>query len=390
VNQLASSLVPALTPVTCSAAERPSRPQWQADLPSFETLNQLARATIARVTQGVSPHAQFAAWFDWLSHLARAPGRQLELSLQAMVFATRLLRFATHGWLENVPDAPFATQASDRRFDDPAWSKLPYTFWQQLFLAQEEWWRSATREVRGMSPKNAARVGFMANHFLDVMSPSNVPWLNPAIVDRTIKECGANLVRGTFNLAEDVLRAAAMDPHYPTDGFRVGMEIATTPGEVVYRNELIELIQYKPTTSEVVTDPVLIVPAWIMKYYILDLRPNRSLVRHLLDRGFTVFMMSWRNPTAADRDLSLDGYRTSGLMAALDVVNAVIPERKVHACGYCLGGTLLAIAAATMAREGDGRLATVTLLAAQTDFSEAGELMLFVDESEVAFLVDQI
>jgi polyhydroxyalkanoate synthase len=345
---------------------------------------------IARVTQGVSPHAQFAAWFDWLSHLGRAPGRQLELSLQAMVFAARLLRFATLGWLENVPDAPFATQASDRRFDDPAWSKLPYIFWQQLFLAQEEWWRSATREVRGMSPKNAARVGFMANQFLDVMSPSNVPWVNPAIVDRTIKECGANLVRGTSNLAEDLLRAAAMEPHYPADGFRVGVEIAATAGEVIYRNELVELIQYKPTTSEVVADPVLIVPAWIMKYYILDLRPNRSLVRYLLDRGFTVFMMSWRNPTAADRDLSLDSYRTSGVMAALDVVNAVIPERKVHACGYCLGGTLLAIAAATMARDGDGRLATVTLLAAQTDFSEAGELMLFVDESQVAFLEDMM
>jgi polyhydroxyalkanoate synthase len=357
---------------------------------SFETADRVAHATVARFTQGVSPYAQSSAWYDWSAHLARSPGRLTELWLEGVSITARLGRFMFESVVHENAAPPFQPETRDHRFDDPAWKALPYLFWEQAFLAQETWWRSATREVRGMSRKNAARVAFMARQALDVLSPSNVPYLNPTIVERTRKESGANLVRGAMNFAEDVLFAMAMEPAPLDDAFTVGEEVAITPGQVVYRNELMELIQYTPTTEAVAAEPILIVPAWIMKYYVLDLRPENSLVRYLVSQGFTVFMISWRNPTAADRNVNFDDYRTSGISAALDAIDTILPGRKVHACGYCIGGTLLSIAAATMERDDGQRLKSISLLAAQTDFSEAGELMLFVDESQIAFLEDMM
>ena len=356
--------------------------------PSFETMDRLGSAVAARFTQGISPHALYDAWFDWASHLVNAPGRLVELGLEAVNLGARFARFATHSLSEDVK-RPFEPQSGDRRFNDDLWKRLPYALWQQAFLAQEAWWASATREVRGMTPNNAARISFITRQLLDVWSPSNVPWLNPVVAKRTLEESGANLARGAHNFREDFWRRLAMQPE-PTDGLEVGKDLAVTPGEVVFRNDLMELIQYKPATERVVAEPVLIVPAWIMKYYVLDLSPHNSLVRYLVERGFTVFMVSWRNPTTEGRDITFDAYRTEGVMAALDAVNAILPARKVHAVGYCIGGTLLAIAAAAMARQEDDRLATITLFAAQTDFSEAGELMLFVDESQIAFLEDMM
>jgi polyhydroxyalkanoate synthase len=206
------------------------------------------------------------------------------------------------------------------------------------------------------------------------------------VVERTIQTGGANFINGVQNWLEDVSRLATGQPAVGAENFVVGRDVAITPGKVVYRNHLVELIQYAPATATVLAEPVLIVPAWIMKYYILDLSPENSLVRYLVGQGHTVFCLSWRNPDAKDRDLTMDDYRRLGIMAALDAVSAIVPDRKIHAMGYCLGGTLLSIASAAMTRVGDDRLASITLLAAQTDFTNPGELALFIDHSQMHFL----
>ncbi|MGH1552185.1 PHA/PHB synthase family protein [Streptomyces sp. L7] len=244
----------------------------------------------------------------------------------------------------------------------------------------------------GVSPKHHEDVvAFAARQWLDMMSPGNQLATNPIVLRRTFEQHGTNLVRGALNALDDLERSMSAAPAAGTERFAVGRDVAITPGKVVLRNRLIELIQYAPATSKVQAEPILIVPAWIMKYYILDLSPQNSLIRYLVEQGHTVFCISWKNPDEADRGLDMDDYLNARWsLPRFDAVNAIVPGRRVHAAGYCLGGTLLAIAAAAMARDGDARLASMTLFAAQTDFCEPGELGLFIDEAQVSLLEAQM
>ena len=354
-----------------------------------EVIDRSLHAAMARFTAGLAPMTLIGAYADWATHLGAAPGKQMLLAEKAARKWLRLANYAARRTLEKGDCEPcIAPLAQDKRFAAEEWQRPPYDVIYQSFLLGQQWWHNAMTDVRGVLPQHEQMVAFGTRQWLDVFSPSNYLLTNPEVLQRTREEAGMNLLRGARYFAEDLECAWAGRKRVGTEAFRVGHEVAVTPGKVVYRNRLIELIQYAPATDKVRPEPVLIIPAWIMKYYILDLSPHNSLVRYLTEQGYTVFMISWKNPGPEDRDLAMEDYRQLGVMAALDAVGAIVPGRKVHAVGYCIGGTLLAIAAAAMARDGDTRLATMTSFAAQTDFTEAGELKLFVNESQLAFLED--
>ncbi len=227
----------------------------------------------------------------------------------------------------------------------------------------------------GVAAEHERSLNFAASNALEALSPSNFLATNPELLDTTRAEAGQNLVRGFKNWLEDVERTLGSKGAAGAGKFVVGKDIAATPGKVVMRNALAELIQYGPATDKVFAEPILIVPAWIMKYYILDLSAKNSMVKYLVSQGHTVFIVSWKNPSASDRELGMDDYLRLGVRDMVDAVSQIVPGQKIHTVGYCIGGTLLSIAAAAYAAEGDQRLASVTLLAAQQDFSEPGELV---------------
>jgi polyhydroxyalkanoate synthase subunit PhaC len=358
-----------------------------------ETVDRMVNANLARFTGGISPAVMAMAYLDWLMHLGLAPGKQALLNEKAI---RKMVRLALYAFKSNQnPDTPPCVHplSQDHRFDGEGWRQWPYNLIYQSFLLTQQWWFNATTRNRGVDPRNEAIVSFVTRQILDMFSPSNSPLTNPEILKATMEEGGQNLVRGWTNFMTDMEAAIAgkqLELSHELAKFEVGRDVAVTPGKVIFRNHMIELIQYQPATPQVHAEPILIVPAWIMKYYILDLSPHNSMVRYLVEQGHTVFVISWKNPTAEDRDIGMEDYRRFGVVAALDAVSAILPGRKIHTVGYCLGGTLLTIAAATMARDGDHRIKTVTLFAAQTDFTEAGELLLFINESQVAFLEDMM
>ena len=368
-----------------------ARPEAATPHP-HRNLDRAVRAAVGKVTGGMSPHAINETWHDWALHLGRSPGRQLELLERAQANSTRVMAYALGAGFKDKDQraAPFAPRPYDHRFADPAWEGYPFNLWKQGFLAVQDWWDHATDDIRGLQKQDADRAKFQIRQMLDLVSPSNFPLTNPEIISATARTRGQNLLEGASHFTQDLMQTLTQEHKPPPEGFQIGTDLACTPGKVVFRNDLFELIQYAPQTQKTHPEPILFVPAWIMKYYILDLSPHNSMVKYLVEQGFTVFMISWCNPTADQAELSLEDYRKRGVLAAIEVINNIVPDQKIHANGYCLGGTLLAITAATMARDGDDRLASVTLMAAQVDFVEAGELLLFVDESQVAFVEDMM
>lgn len=351
-------------------------------------LDHKIHAHIAKLTGGISPIALGLAGFDWLSHLIFSPSKQKILWHSFFEKKTQLRHYMMQAPLGADSENIIEPSPTDQRFKSDAWQSWPFNVYAQSFLLCQSWWNEATSGVRGVSTHHSNVVSFVARQMLDIVSPSNNPLTNPDIIQTTFEEKGGNFSKGYMNWLEDVMRHKNDKPPIGSEAFVVGENIAVTEGKVVFKNDLMELIQYAPTTPQVYAEPILIIPAWIMKYYILDLSPKNSLVKYLVDKGHTVFMISWKNPDASDRNIGLDDYLHTGLGAALKAVKDITQTEQVHAVGYCLGGTLLSIMAAAHARDGDTSFKTITLLATQVDFEEAGELMLFIDESQIAYLED--
>jgi polyhydroxyalkanoate synthase len=347
-----------------------------------DELARAMRAQLATISGGLAPDVYVNAWWDWYLNLAKQPPKQLEIMQDALAKSIDNWSFA----LQAAAGKPLPPAEGDARYAGDAWSQWPFNVYAHTYRNYAEWWRQAWSGVGGVSPENQRTLKFVAANSLEAMSPANYLATNPELLETTRAESGKNLVRGFSNWLEDVESTLEGKGPSGTEQFVVGRDVAASPGKVVMRNDLIELIQYAPSTEQVFAEPILIFPAWIMKYYILDLSAKNSLVRYLVSKGHTVFIVSWKNPNASDRGLGMDDYLRLGINAAVDAVSGIVPDQKIHSVGYCIGGTLLSIGAAAMAGRGDHRLGTMTLLAAQQDFSEPGELSVFISPSQLDML----
>ena len=340
------------------------------------------------------PAAEMAKTFSkvteyWLSDPQRAIEAQTRLFSGYMaIWANSIKRMGDADIDEAIPAAP-----RDKRFEDEDWrDNAFFSFLKQAYLLTSKWATDLVDEAEGLDPHTKHKAQFYVRQFTNALSPSNFLVSNPEIFKETVATNGANLVRGMEMLADDIkaghgdlkLRQADYSK------FEIGKNLATTPGKVIARSELVEIVQYTPATEKVLKRPLLICPPWINKFYILDLNPDKSFIKWAVDQGHTVFVMSWVNPDERHAQMDWNDYIQEGLMFALDIVEQATGEKEVNAIGYCVGGTLLAAALAMMAREGDTRITTATLFTTQVDFTNAGDLLVFVDEDQLEALEDRM
>ncbi len=338
-------------------------------------------------TMGMSdPVNVFGAMMQAAASMATDPAKMMQAQFElardyAQLWQTTMQRMWGHD-----PDPVATPERGDRRFRDDAWSEnLYFDYFKQSYLITARWLQDTVAQVEGLDDKTAQKVDFYTRQFVDAMAPSNFVMTNPEVLRRTLESGGENLIKGLENLLDDLERGQGQLRISQTDedAFEVGRNVAITPGKVVYQNELMQLIQYEPTTDKVYKRPLLIIPPWINKFYILDLRPENSFIRWCVSQGLTVFVVSWVNPDEKLARKGFDDYMHEGPLAALDAVEQATGEKKVNVVGYCLGGTLLGATLAYMAQKGDKRVASASFLTALMDFADPGELGVFIDEEQL-------
>ncbi len=326
-------------------------------------------------------------WKYWRS-IMRKPGAVLAQNITLATEQASLLAYAMKRSIGMEAAAVTAPAGGDRRFKDPAWTEqLLFDLIKQSYLLTSRYVLNLAGAAE-LEPRQQRKLDFLTRQFVDALSPTNFAVTNPEVLRATIDSKGANLARGMQNLARDLvagkgrLRISMVDKSQ----FEIGRNIATTPGKVVFENDLMQLIQYSPSTDKVYRTPLVIFPPWINKFYILDLAPHNSFIRWAVSKGYTVFIVSWVNPGAALAHKTFEDYLNEGIFEALDAVEAATGERVVNAIGYCIGGTLLACALSQMASSGQKRIRSATFFTTQVDFSEAGDLTVFTDEQQLKSL----
>jgi polyhydroxyalkanoate synthase len=333
------------------------------------------------------------AFFEMTARMMADPARLVQAQLSLWNDYMTLWQRTAQRFLGQETEPVIEAPSGDRRFKDVAWSENTlFDFIKQSYLLTARWMQNTVKDVEGLDDKTARKVDFYTRQFVDAIAPSNFVLTNPEVLKATLDSGGENLVKGLSNLLDDLERGKGRLDIKMTDfeAFRIGENIGVTPGKVVYQNDLIQLIQYTPTTETVKRRPLLIIPPWINKFYILDLRPKNSFIRWAVEQGHTVFVISWVNPDERLAQKTFEDYMFEGPLAALDAMEQATGEREANVIGYCLGGTLLACTLAYMNAKGDDRFKSATYLVTMVDFAEAGELSVFIDEEQLAALEDRM
>ena len=327
-----------------------------------------------------------------LSSMAAHPSAMVEAQFQLWRGYMGLWETIAQRMLGGSPAAVVAPNPGDKRFRDKDWQENQiFDFIKQSYLLTANWMQNTVAQVEGLDPATQKRAEFYIKQFADAIAPTNFVLTNPEVLRTTLQSNGENLVRGLDNLLADLDRGhGELAIRQSADSFVVGENVALTPGKVVFRNEFLELLQYAPTTEQVYERPLLIFPPWINKFYILDLRPENSLIKWLVGQGYTVFVASWINPDKKMAQKSFEDYMHEGIFAALDAVEKATGVRDPNVVGYCIGGTLLGATLAYMAKKKDDRIHSATFWAAQVDFSEAGDLKIFIDDAQLDALKQQM
>jgi polyhydroxyalkanoate synthase subunit PhaC len=371
---------------------------WSRNMTELaERSQRLVQEFLSRQADGngsIDPLNIAGAFIEMTHRLMSDPARLVQAQLSLWQDYLRLWQSTTQHFFTGAPADPVAAPApGDRRFQDAAWSENAlFDYIKQSYLLTARWMQGIVHQVEGLDTKTAQKVDFYTRQFVDAIAPSNFVLTNPEVLRTTIESGGENLLNGLKHLLDDLERGKGrlMIKMTDTTAFEVGRNIAITPGKVIFQNDLLQLLQYEPMTEKVNRRPLLIIPPWINKYYILDLRPKNSFVRWAVEQGHTVFIVSWVNPDERLAAKRFDDYMLEGPLACLDAIEQATGEREVNVIGYCLGGTLLAATLAYMAAKEDRRFATATYLASMVDFTEAGELGVFIDEEQLVMLEERM